>query len=102
MRRPSVTNVFSEHREARRQGASTALPALLWYVVIIGAALNFSLMWMFSINRLSVHLLLSGSIAFFVGLMLFFIAAMDNPFRGELSISSEPYQDALNTLMAPK
>ena len=95
-------NVFCESREARRQGTTTALPALLWYVVIIGAALNFSLMWMFSINRLSVHLILSGSIAFFVGLMLFFIAAMDNPFRGELTISSEPYQDVLNTLMAPK
>ena len=95
-------NVFSENRRARLQSVMTALPEALWFVVIIGAVLNLALIWMFSVDRLSVHLILSGIISFFVGLMLFFIAAMDNPFRGELSVSSEPYQTVLNTSMAPR
>jgi hypothetical protein len=95
-------NVFSEARTAGLQSISTALPEELWYVVVIGAALNLALIWMFSIDRLSVHLVLSGILSLFVGLMLFFIAAMDNPFRGKLSITPEGYQVILTKLMVPR
>jgi len=95
-------NVFCEARMARMQSVSTALPEELWYVVVIGAALNLALIWMFSIDSLSVHLALSGILSMFVGLMLFFIAAMDNPFRGELSITPEAYQVILTKLMASR
>lgn len=95
-------NAFSETRTALLQAVSTALPEELWYVVVIGAALNLALIWMFSIDRLSVHLALSGVLSLFVGLMLFFIAAMDHPFRGKLSIEPEGYHMMLNNLMQPK
>ncbi|MGZ5007473.1 MAG: bestrophin-like domain [Methylobacter sp.] len=95
-------NVFTEARTAVLQTVSTALPEELWYVVVIGAALNLALIWMFSIDKLSVHLVLSGILSLFVGLMLFFIAAMDNPFRGKLSITPEAYQVILNNLMLPR
>lgn len=85
-------NAFIEAQSARLQSVTTSLPPVLWYVVVIGAALNLALIWMFSIDRLSVHLALSGILALFVGLMLFFIAAMDNPFRGEEGITPDVYQ----------
>jgi hypothetical protein len=83
-------NSFVEARFNRLEVAGTALSPVLWWVVGIGAALNFALLWMFSIDRLSVHLVLSGMLSMFVGLMLFFIAAMDHPFRGEESTSRSP------------
>lgn len=92
-------NVFIEARRARLQSVTTGLPATLWAVVIIGAALNLALLWVFSIDRLSLQLLLSGMLSAFVGLMLFFIAAMDNPFRGEVSIGPDAFQEVLDTLM---
>jgi len=95
-------NVFSEARTEGLQSVSTSLPEELWYVVVIGAALNLALIWMFSIDRLSVHLVLSGLLALFVGLMLFFIAAMDNPFRGKLSITPEAYRMILKNMMLPE
>lgn len=95
-------SVFTEARTALLQSVSTALPEELLYVVVICAALNLALMWMFSIDRISVHLVLSGILSLFVGLMLFFIAAMDNPFRGKLSIEPEGYHVILNNLMQPK
>lgn len=93
-------NVFIEARRARLQSVTTGLPAVLWLVVGIGAALNLALLWMFSIDRLSVHLVLTGILSAFVGLMLFFIAAMDNPFRGEVSITPEAFQNVQAALMA--
>jgi hypothetical protein len=51
---------------------------------------------MFSIDKLS------GVLSLFVGLMLFFIAAMDNSFRGRLSITPEAYQVILDHLMLTK
>lgn len=92
-------NVFCGTRTARLQSVSTALPEELWYVVAIGAMLNLALIWGFSIDRLSTHLVLSGILSLFVGLMLFFIAAMDNPFRGEVSVNPDAYRGVLDKLM---
>jgi len=95
-------NVFIEAQSDRLQSVTTGLPEILWYVVAIGAALNLALIWMFSINRFSVHLVLSGILSVFVGLMLFFIASMDNPFRGAVSITPEAYQMVQKRLMIPQ
>ncbi|OOG37920.1 DUF4239 domain-containing protein [Polaromonas sp. A23] len=92
-------NVFLEARYQRLQSVTTALSSVLWWVVCIGAALNFSLLWFFSLDKLSAHLALSGILALFVGLMLFFIAAMDNPFRGEESVSPDAYKLVRQRLM---
>lgn len=92
-------NHFMESRYLRLEVAGTALSPVLWWVVVIGAALNLALLWVFSVDNLSLHLLLSGTLALFVGLMLFFIAAMDHPFRGEESISPEAFSLVRERLM---
>lgn len=95
-------NRFITARSDRLQSVTTGLPGILWYVVAIGAALNLSIIWFFSINRYSIQLVLSGILSLFVGLMLFFIAAMDNPYRGQEGITPEAYQGVLKRLMMPK
>ena len=41
--------------------------------------------------------------ASFIGLMVFLTAAMDNPFRGQFSVSPDAYQEVLDEVMtAPK
>ena len=47
------------------------------------------------------HALLVAFFATFVALLLFLTAAMDNPFRGEVSVSSESFQDLLDKVMSP-
>jgi hypothetical protein len=39
-----------------------------------------------------VHLLLAGLMSLFVSQMVFMIVAMDKPFRGEVSVSSDAFQ----------
>jgi hypothetical protein len=60
--------------------------------------MNIALVWLFDMRMIS-HLFLGGLLSAFMGMMIFLIAALDNPFRGELSISAEPFQAILDQLM---
>jgi hypothetical protein len=92
---------FNNYLEARRMrlfSVSTSIPAVMWYVVLVGALMNIMLVWLFDM-RLTSHLFLGGILSAFMGMMIFLIASMDNPFRGEVSVSSQPFQQILDHLM---
>jgi hypothetical protein len=92
---------FNNYLEARRMrlfSVSTSIPGVMWAVVLVGALMNIALIWMFDM-KLTNHLFLGGILSAFMGLMIFLIASLDNPFRGELSISPAPFQDILTHLM---
>ena len=71
-----------ELRRARLSNVSAGIPAVFWWVVTIGALLNILLIWMLDMD-VYVHSLLGGSLALFLGVVIFMIAALDHPFRGE-------------------
>jgi hypothetical protein len=91
--------VFVDYRRQRLHSVSTGLPAVLWFVVGVGAVLNAVLSCLFDVKRLSVHLLLAGIVSVFVAQMVFMIVAMDNPFRGEVSVGSHAFQLVQRSLM---
>ncbi len=81
---------FDDERRQRINAGSGGLPDVLWDVIVLGALVNFSLLCLFSISTRGAHMLLGGLFAFFLGTMIFLIAAMDYPFRGDLSVSPDP------------
>lgn len=92
---------FNNYLEARRMrlfSVTTSIPGVMWAVVLVGALMNIALIWMFDM-KLTNHLFLGGILSAFMGLMIFLIASLDNPFRGELSISPAPFEDILTHLM---
>jgi Protein of unknown function (DUF4239) len=89
-----------EQRRLRLQAVTTGLPAALWAVVLIGAVINCVLTYLFWMENVRLHAVLVAMIAVFVGLLVFLTAAMDNPFRGEFSVSSEAFQTILEKVMA--
>lgn len=91
-------DVLLEQRQQRLAGVRTAIPGAMWYAVAIGAVVNIVLLWMLNM-RLRIHFLLSGLVAFFLGVMIFLIASMDNPMRGEVSASPEPFRLAYDLVM---
>ncbi len=91
-------NIYLEARRMRLFSVSTSIPGVMWAVVLVGALMNIALIWMFDM-KLTNHLFLGGILSAFMGLMIFLIASLDNPFRGELSISPAPFQDILTHLM---
>jgi hypothetical protein len=95
-------NTAQDQRRLRLQAVTTGLPAALWSVVLIGALLNVSLTYLFSVENIRLHASLVGILAVFIGLLVFLTASMDNPFRGEFSVSSEPFQVVLEQVMSPR
>jgi len=51
--------------------------------------------------EIHVHLILGGALGLFLGLVTFLIAAMDNPFRGEVSVTPDPFRQVYESLMLP-
>jgi hypothetical protein len=87
-------------RRQRIQSVGTGIPGTMWSVVAVGAILNIGLILCFRM-RLDIHLVLGGILSFFVGMLIFLIAAMDYPFRGELSVGPDAFQLIYTSLMVP-
>lgn len=93
-------NAYIELRRERLANVTTGIPAVLWWVVAIGAVLNIAFVWLLDME-IHVHLILGGILSLFLGIVIFLIAAMDNPFRGEVSIGPDAFQLVYDSTMKP-
>lgn len=85
-------NILIDLRRLRLESVTSGLPAPLYWVVIIGGLINVSITWCFVMEKTSSHVFLSGVIGALIGLLIFMVAAMDNPFRGEYSVGPGAFQ----------
>ena len=85
-------------RVDRLAGVNLKIPGVFWYVVIIGAIIQIILIWMLEM-RLFTQMLLSGLVAFFLGVMIFLIYALDEPLQGAVLVSPTAYELVYGTLM---
>jgi hypothetical protein len=91
-------NRVVEARRMRMDSVNTGIPSVFWIVILAGAILSIMLTYMFHLPSLKTHLLLTGIFSLFLGLVIFLIAALDNPFRGEMGVSPEAYASVLKGL----
>jgi hypothetical protein len=73
-------------QHAQRSG----IPAVLWWVVGIGVLISVLLVAMLDMEIL-VHVILGAALSMF--LITFLITAMDNPFRGQVSVTPEAFKE---------
>jgi hypothetical protein len=87
-------------RRARLESATVGIPPVLWWVVGIGALIGVLLIAMLDME-VHVHLILGGALSLFLGLVIFLIADLDNPFRGEVSVTPDAFRQVYTSLMQP-
>lgn len=85
-----VNNQTTETRRMRMHHVNTGIPPVMWYVVGLGAVITMLLVWLFEL-RVVPHLILSGLLALFLTAMICLIAAMDHPFRGDVSVGPDAF-----------
>ena len=91
------TNELNIYRRARLSCAGgSVVPGALWGTMALCIVFNFMLCYGMRVTRLSDFML--GIYAATLGLLLFFIVAMDRPFTGSVSVSPEPYETALESM----
>jgi Protein of unknown function (DUF4239) len=90
-----------ELRRNRLRSAVSGLPAPLWVVVLVGAFISIALTWFFDKRSRSMHFWMTVMFSGFLGLQIFLLAIMDNPFRGEISVGPEAFELVYEQLMKP-
>src|SRR3984893_14941689 len=91
-----------ELRRFRLNSVTGGLPALMWCVLLVGAFLNIALTWFFDMRSHRMHMWMTIMFSGFLGLMIFLLAAMDYPFRGEISVGPEAFELVYKQLMNPE
>lgn len=94
----SAYNKLIEVRRLRMSLVNSGLPAVFWVTILAGSFFSILVTFFFHMPSLRTHLVLSGIFSSFLGFMIFLLAAVDNPFRGEVSVSAEPYTQLLQNL----
>jgi hypothetical protein len=77
---------FSEARQLRISTGGTAIPKIMWIVLLCSAVLNAVVIWLFDLRR-ATHAFVGGTLALFVGLVIYLITVLDAPFLGTHSVS---------------
>lgn len=92
-------NRLLELRRLRMNTVGAGLPTYLWAILIFGGVVNIAICWLFYFENKLLQYFLNCSIALFIGIMIFIISLMDNPYRGDFRIGPDAYIDILEQLM---
>lgn len=92
-------NNLVEARRARLESVYSSLPRALWWMVLLGALLCISVTFFFDLRSPSMHRWMTGTMSALLGLMIFLVATLDNPFRGRVSVGPAAIERVYDQLM---
>jgi hypothetical protein len=90
---------LNEARRLRLDFVSSALPAPMWAVVLLGALITLTPAFFFRIESLAMHRLMVTLLSSIMGLLIFLMAFYDRPLNGRNSVSPEAYELIYHQLM---
>ena len=91
-------NTIMDQRRSRLQAAREGISPQVWMVVIAGCALMIALMWFFGAESFAARMGMTVCLSISIGLVIFLIAALDYPFRGDMGIGPEAFEEVLVNL----
>ena len=93
-------NELVELRRQRTDAVNQGVPEVIWAVILLGGALTIATSFCFQVQLFRFHLLLTTGLAAMIGLLVFLIAALDQPYRGAVSVEPTAYQIVLDGIMS--
>lgn len=92
-------NNMVESRRLRLDSVTSRLPTILWIVVFAGSLLSIALTWLFVVENTHLHDVLTAMLALLLGLLIFLLALLDLPFRGQHSVGPDSFEVVYGQLM---
>lgn len=86
----TTMNEAANLRRLRLSKSQGGVPAIMWALLLIGGAVTVAYTYLFGLDNLAAHAIMTGSLAAVLGLILTVVALMNHPFRGGLSVNPEP------------
>jgi len=87
---------LSDARRDRLLEAEQGLPVILWVVLIVGGIVVVSFTYLFGLDSTVIHLLMVAALALIISLVLFTVAALNFPFKGDITISPDAMEQVLH------
>jgi hypothetical protein len=82
-------------RRERLLAAEEGLPPILWVVLILGGVITVGFIYLFGLENTLVHTLMVAAFAMIISLTLFTVAALDDPFKGDVRIHPVAFEQVL-------
>jgi len=92
-------NLLFSARRTRQLAAEGHIPEVIWWIIFFGGVLTVAFTYLFGSPSLKMHMTMTASVAMSLALVIVLIVAFDYPFRGQVTITSEPYR-AVQDMMA--
>ena len=86
---------LAEARGERLLDAEEGVPAILWVVLIVGGVEVVGFTYLFGLESTTVHVLMVASLTLIIALVLFTVAALDYPFKGDVRIGPDAFEQVL-------
>ena len=93
----SLDQLFTDRRE-RVMAAGGHVNGEVWAVILLGTALAIAYTWLFGPRSLRMHMVMTGSVAASLSLVIVLIVVTDYPFRGSVGIGPDSYKSALQVM----
>ena len=94
-------NELVESRRARLDSVTTSLPRSMWWLVIFGALISITTTMFFDMRSFPMHVCMTVLMSGLLGLMIFLIATLDNPFRGKVSVNPVALERVYQQMLTP-
>ena len=86
---------LGDGRRERLLAAGGGLPTILWVVLIGGGVITVAFTYLFGLENTGVHTLMVASLALIIALSLFSVAALDPPYKGDVRIHPDAFEQVL-------
>lgn len=84
-------NELYRARSDRLEAAAGHIPSVIWWIILLGGAIVTGYTYLFGFQDFRLHLVMTAAVASSLALVVVLIIALDWPFRGEVSASSDPF-----------
>jgi hypothetical protein len=64
---------------------------VIWAIVFFGATITTAYTYLFGFENFAMHMAMTATVAATLALVIVMIIALDWPFRGEISVSPDPF-----------
>lgn len=91
-------NRLIEARSTRLASINSGIPGVFWVALFGGTFATIGIAYFFHLSSAALHIGLVSVFGGFVGCLIFLIFAVDQPFRGQLTVQPDAYLHLLNTL----
>lgn len=89
-----------EARQARLTAAGDAnVGAAVWLVLIVGSILSISMAYLFDVPGLRTHMVIVGTLAATIALLMYSIYQLQNPFSGGAQVEPDAFNSVIDQML---